>query len=97
MLPEPTLNHKAAALLLAERGITISAAARAIDEDRSHLSNVLSGRRRGGARLIRKLSEFLKVDVLALVGPADQTETRAALLALAREFGITGDELDQAS
>lgn len=97
MLPEPTLNHKAAAALLASAGISISEAARRIDEDRSHLSNVLSGRRRGGARIIRKLSDLLGKDPYTLIGPNDPVEARQALIAMAREYGITGSELDAAS
>jgi transcriptional regulator with XRE-family HTH domain len=96
-VPDLTLNHAAAKALLAERGIGISEASRGTGIERSHLSNILNGHRRGGTKVVKALADLLGVDPFALVGPVDRDATRAALIALAREYAITADDLKDAS
>lgn len=83
-------NGRAAAQLLADRQISISEAARQTGVDRSHLSNVLSGRRNAGAEMVLLFSNFLQVEPMVLVGPSDP---RAAVVSLAKLYKVRPEEL----
>lgn len=83
-------NGSAGAAALASRDISISEAARRIGVERSHLSNILSGRRGAGAEMVRKFAELTGEEPMVFVGPEDP---RAAVLELARLYEVTSDEL----
>lgn len=87
-------NGAAGAIALSERGISISEAARLIDVDRSHLSNVLAGRRSAGGELVKKFADLTGMSPMAFVGPDNPRE---ALLALNRIYKVTAAELEAAS
>lgn len=89
MVVSVQLNHATAKAYVLSKG-TVSAAARAMGEDRSHLSNVLAGRRRGSPELIKKLAIYLGVNPYALLGPEDP---RAAVIELVRLFEVTAEEV----
>lgn len=89
-------NGAAGAAALEERRISISEAARRINDagrmtiERSHLSNVLSCRRSAGADLIREFAELTGMEPMAFVGPEDP---RDAVIRLARLYKVTPKEL----
>lgn len=87
-------NGAAGAAALREREISISAAARAVGVERSHLSNILSGRRGAGADMVRKFAELTGMEPMVFVGPEDP---RAAVAELARIYELTVDDLEVAS
>lgn len=86
------INHAAARGYVLAKG-TISDAARAIGEDRSHLSNVLAGRRNARPELIQRLAAYLGVNPYVLLGPEDP---RAAVVELARMYELGPEDLELA-
>jgi transcriptional regulator with XRE-family HTH domain len=86
------LNHAAAKAYVLSKG-TISDAARAVDEDRSHLSNVLAGRRNARPELIQRLAAYLGVNPYVLLGPEDP---RSAVIELARLYEVEAADLEMA-
>jgi transcriptional regulator with XRE-family HTH domain len=86
-------NGAAGAAALRQRGITVSEAARRIGVERSHLSNILSGRRGAGAELVRKFAELTGEPPMVFVGPEDP---KAAVVELAHLYGVTPKDLDEA-
>jgi transcriptional regulator with XRE-family HTH domain len=87
-------NGPAGRAALEARDISISEAARRIDVERSHLSNVLAGRRGAGADMVRKFADLTGEAPMVFVGPEDP---RAAVLELAALYEITPAELKAAS
>lgn len=93
-------NGSAGAAALRERDISISEAARRINEagrvtiERSHLSNVLAGRRGAGADLVREFAELTGMEPMVFVGPDNPRE---AVIELARMYDVTGDDLEVAA
>lgn len=87
-------NGAAGAAALATRGISISEAARRIGVQRSHLSNILSGRRGAGGEMVRKFAELTGMEPMVFVGAEDP---RAAVAELARIYELTADDLEAAS
>lgn len=89
-------NGPAGAAALKERDITISEAARRINEagrmtiERSHLSNVLAGRRGAGADLVREFADLTGMEPMVFVGPDDP---RGAVIELARIYEVTVEDL----
>lgn len=89
-------NGSAGAAALRERDISISEAARRINEagrmsiERSHLSNVLAGRRGAGGDLVREFADLTGLEPMVFVGPEDPRE---AVIELARIYAVTGEEL----
>lgn len=92
-------NGASGAAALAAREISISEAARRINAagritiERSHLSNILAGRRGAGAELVREFAELTGDEPMSFVGPDDPRE---AVLELARLYKVTPDELREA-
>ena len=83
---DPTVNGPAARLICQALGYdNVSHIAKAIGWNRSVLSSVFSGNRRGGLDLAIKLSELTKQPVHVFLGPADP---KAAFLAAARAQGL---------
>lgn len=82
-------NHHAATEFIRLRGLTITAVAAAIGEDRANFTHVLAGRRRLKAHKIPAVARVLGVSVLALLGP-DQPEH--AVLEVARQLGLTAED-----
>lgn len=78
-------NGPAADRILKDRGITVTAAAKACGVERAHLSNILAGRRGAGVELVRAFSDFVGVEPMAVVGPEDP---RAAIAELAKAYGL---------
>lgn len=93
-------NGAAGAAALASRDISISEAARRINAagrmaiERSHLSNVLAGRRGAGADLVREFAELTGEEPMVFIGPED---ARAAVAELARIYALTPDDLNGAA
>lgn len=88
-------NGSAGAAALEARGITISAAARKLREcghdiERSHLSNILSGRRGAGIEMVQAFATLTGEDPMVFVGPEDP---RDAVLRLCRVYKITAKDL----
>lgn len=93
-------NGPAGAAALAARDISISEAARRINErgrmsiQRSHLSNVLAGRRGAGAELVREFADLTGEEPMVFIGPED---ARAAVAELARIYKLGPADLEAAS
>lgn len=83
-------NGPAGAAALDRAGITVTDAAKRVGVERSHLSNILAGRRKGGADLVRKFAEMTGEKPMTFVGPDDP---KAAVVALAAAYGVTPDDL----
>lgn len=83
-------NGAAGAAALDEMQMSISEAARELGVERSHLSNVLAGRRGAGASLVKGFAELTGKSPMTFVGPEDP---RAAVVALARIYKVTPAEL----
>lgn len=83
-------NGAAGQAALTARGIPIAEAARRLGMERTTLHNILSGRRKGGADLVRRFAELTGEDPMSFVGPEDPRE---AVVRLARIYKVTPDEL----
>lgn len=92
-------NGPAGMAALAKREISVSEAARRISKagritvERSHLSNILAGRRGAGAEMVREFAELTGEEPMVFVGPEDP---RAAVAELARLYGLTANDLAEA-
>lgn len=78
-------------MLVKERQLNVTHAARTIGCDRAHLSNVLAGRRSANPQIIKGLADLLGVSPLALLAPEDPRES---LIRLCRLYGITSADLE---
>lgn len=87
-------NGAAGAAALATRNLSISEASRRIGVERSHLSNILAGRRGAGAEMVMKFAELTGEEPMVFVGPEDP---KAAVVELARNYGVTTADLEAAS
>lgn len=91
MTTEPTVNGPAAKLICQALGHdNVSHIAKAIGVNRSTLSLIFSGQRRGGLDLAMKLSGLTGQPAHVFFGP---TDPKAAFVAAARAAGITAEEL----
>jgi transcriptional regulator with XRE-family HTH domain len=71
------INPEALRTIRKDRDVTLTALAKAVGVQHSHLSNIEAGRREASSTLIRKLAIELKIDVLALLGPENRDEAKA--------------------
>lgn len=89
-------NGPAGSAALKERDISVSEAARRITAEgrmtieRSHLSNVLAGRRGAGGDLVREFAYLTGLPPMVFVGPEDP---KAAVVELAKIYEVTPEEL----
>lgn len=83
-------NGAAGAAALASRDISISDAARRIGIERSHLSNILAGRRGAGADLVRAFADLTGEKPMVFVGTEDPKQ---AVIELARLYDVKPADL----
>lgn len=71
---------------------TVTALAEALEPPiaRTHLSNIVHGKRPATAETVKALAEALNLNPYALLGPEDPTEAIRELVAL---YGLTEDDL----
>lgn len=84
------LNPLATTRIIRTQGRTVTAVAGAMGMERSQLAHVLAGRRPMPPERIPALAEALGVNPFELLGPEDP---RAALVELARMYGVRPEEL----
>lgn len=92
MTDEPSVNGPAAKLILAAFGYdNVTHLAREIGENRSALSLIFSGKRRGGLHLAIKFAQLTKQPAHVFLGPPDP---RQAFIAAAKAMGLTAADLE---
>ena len=89
-----TFNHEAALRSIQDKGLTIAFVAREIGKDRTVLSNILNGNRKGSVDLAVAIAGVTGDNPYAFLGPNDP---RAAVIDLARKMGITAADLEGAA
>lgn len=74
------LNGEALRTICSDRDVSFSQLSAGVGVERSHISNLAAGRRQASAGLIRAIAAYLKVDVLALLGPENPEVAQAEAL-----------------
>lgn len=95
MTDEPTVNGPAAKLILAGLGHTnVSHIAKALGENRSVLSSVFSGKRKGGLMLAIKLAQFSGQPAHVFLGPPNP---KRAFMDAAKVMGLSAADFGGAA
>ena len=92
--PVPTLNHIAVKRSLEDKGISVSDLAEKIGHNRSNLSAILNGHRKGSTDLAVKIGAITGDNPYAYLGPDDP---KAALVELCVRMGVTAKDLESAA
>ena len=87
-----SFNGPSAKQAIEDKGLTVTFVAQEMDPpmSRAVLSNILNGNRKGGVDLAVRIARVLGDDPYAFLGPDNP---RAAVIELARELGVTAEEL----
>lgn len=90
----PTLNHVAVKRSIEDKGISVSDLAAMIGHNRSNLSAILNGHRKGSVDLAVRIGAITGDSPYAFLGPDDP---KAALVELCVRMGVTAADLEAAA
>lgn len=72
------INPESLRTIRTDREVRLTDLAKQVGCNPSHLTNVEAGRREASTALIKKLATALNVNLMALLGPEDREESKAA-------------------